>query len=776
MCSSVFSKKVSTIQVETNISQGSYRPPFFDLPEFNIKRAEFNSLFFNKEDVEKHLLQGQFSFTYLREDKLRVIDAFNTNGEHIQFKNFLQHFGINIKSKNLFKTGKYLSRVFRPIKYGSFFKGLDVHINNNHSGKITDGISLISVDLAKSLGWENAKAEMSAQFTLFFKNGLVKGHCVLSDKIKHDVVIYGSENIKTEISLSNGYEYVTLEPIKLGESLRMDIQSMLNLWALFGPEQYLSWAYQGMNKFKEDLFAGNLSRWLDNFDEIDKEEYDNEQWVLRKAIWANVDYTKYPGLIRSAWYMMKNSIMRYAEGLNGLPSFRIPILEGKRGYIRVDLREHDGDGNFLPAVEKDTVELDKYGNLWINETDIVEFMAVKGGADQDDSVCIIPIEDGKAVIYRNPNQYGEYGIHNIKSSDIELRHVHKLVSKVPIKEIKEEKGNVARDFLFSKNSILNSFLQTLEPSREYLIDYSLPNLIRTYTKISDNTASIGVAANAEMLRSAIGITKPKLMSTLIKKFNWNLERIIDATVKEGVDAKEDMESVRGFFNYIIENRVKIPAALLNRFPEKMQSEVVIELKHPMDELLEAIKILIDRIDLEILGRGSASRSNRITGLIDNLDTPIVELGMSAVNNPLYDLAVGIMKDYKRTIAIMLETTKDKDYVELLRKEGIEVIQTDLLRKMSVFSSDERSLIVNIMAYEIYKGSSAVHDSIIWIGDKENLKGTASDTIVMLANAGLAYHVKKNGGVSRYQELKRAVTELKEVRVWSKEPFRADDYI
>ena len=150
--------------------------------------------------------------------------------------------------------------------------------------------------------------------------------------------------------------------------------------------------------------------------------------------------------------------------------------------------------------------------------------------------------------------------------------------------------------------------------------------------------------------------------------------------------------------------------------------------------------------------------------------------MSAVNNPLYDLAVGIMKDYKRTIAIMLETTKDKDYVELLRKEGIEVIQTDLLRKMSVFSSDERSLIVNIMAYEIYKGSSAVHDSIIWIGDKENLKGTASDTIVMLANAGLAYHVKKNGGVSRYQELKRAVTELKEVRVWSKEPLRADDYI
>jgi len=709
----------------------------------------------------------------LREDKLRAIDAFSSSGDHIPFKDFLNHFGINIHSRNLYKTGKYLSRVFRPIKYGSFFRGLDVHINNNHSGKITDGISLISVDLAKALGWENVMAEMSAQFTLFFKGGLVKGHCVLSDKIKHDVVIYGKENIKTEISLNNGYEYVTLEPVKLGESLRMDIQSMLNLWNLFGPEQFLSFAYQGMSKFKEDLFAGRLSLWLDNFDEIDKEEYEQEQWVLRKAIWAKIDYTKYPGLLRSAWYMMKNSILRYAEGLNGLPAFRIPVLEGKRAYIRVDLRDHNEDGSFLPTVEKGVVELDRYGNLWINQEDVIEFMAVKGGADQDDSVCIIPIEDDKVVIYRNPNQMGEYGIHKIKSFDVELKHVHKLVGNVPIKEIKEEKEGVARDFLFSKNSILNNFLQTLEPIQEYYIDYSLPNLIRTYTKISENIASIGVAANAEMLRSALGITKPKLLTKLTKQFNWNLERIIDATVKEGNAAEADMESVHGLFNYVIENGVKVPAALINRFPDKMQNEVVIELRHPMDELLEAIKILIDRTDFEILGRGSASKGNRIPGLIDNLDTPLIELGMSAVNNPMYDLAVGIMKDYKKGIAVMLEQTKDNDNVELLRKEGIETIQTDLLRKMDDFSSDERTLIVNVWAYEIYKGSSAVHDSIIWIGDKEDFRGTAADTIAMLANAGLAFHVKKNGGVSRYQELKKAVTELKEVRVWSKEPLRAD---
>ncbi|MHB1687915.1 MAG: hypothetical protein ACYCVH_11125 [Ignavibacteriaceae bacterium] len=776
MCALVISKKVSSNQVETNISHGSYRPFFFNLPAFNLSKVEFNSCFFNNDEVEKQLLQGSFSFAYLREDKLRTIDVFDTNNDHIPFKDFLDHFGIKIKSKNLFKTGKYLSRVFRPIRYGSFFKGLDVHINNNHSGKITDGISLIPVDLAKSLGWENAKVNMSAQFTLFFKGGLVKGHCVLSDKIKHDVVIYGKDNIKEEISLNNGYEYVTLEPVKLGDSLRIDIQSMLNLWNLFGGEQFLSWAYTGMQQFKEDLFAGNLSSWLDNFDEIEKEEYDNEQWTLRKAIWHKIDYTRYPGLIRLGWSMMKNSILRYADNIHGLPAFRIPILEGKRGYIRVDLRNHDADGNFIPTVDESTVELDKYGNLWINQEDIIKFMAVKGGADQDDSVAIIPIEGSRAVIYRNPNQYGEFGIHKIKSNDVELKHVNKIIGEVPIKEIKEEQESSAREAFYHGNTLLNNFLQSLEAVQSYFVDYNLPNLIRTYTKIRENTASIGVAANAEMIRSAIGITKPKLLTRLIKQFNWNLERIIDATVKDGIDAKDDMEAVRELFNYVVENKVKVPKSLLNRFPEKMQIELTIESKHPLDLLLDAIKTLIDRIGLEILGRGSASRGNRIPGLIDHLETPIVELGLTSLDNPMFDLAIRLMKGYNRSIAIMLDKTKDMDNVEILRKEGIEKIQVDLLKELSVFSSDERSMIVNVFAYEIYKGNSAVHDSILWIGRKGDLTGTTSDMIEMLANTGLAYHVKKNGSVKRFTELKEASTELKEIRVWSKEEIRPEIFL
>ena len=766
---------VSSTPVETNISQGSYRPAFFDLTDFNVSRADFNSCYFANDDVERQLLHGQFSFAYLREDKLRTIDIYSKEGsKHLPFKEFLNHFGITIRSKNLFKTGKYLSRVFRPVRFGGFYQDLNIYINSNpkHSGKVTDGISLISVSLAKSLGWDDAKENMSAQFTLFFKDGLVKGHCILSEKIEHDVVIYGDENIKEEISLCNGYEYVTLEPVKLGESLRMDIQSMLNLWNLFGPEQYLSWAHKGMQQYKEDLFEGRLSKWLDNFDDINIDDYEKEKWTLRKAMWHKVDYTRYPGLIRLGWSMFKNSILRYADDKDGKPVFRFPVPNGKRGYIRVDLRDHDLDGNFKSTVDEGIVELDSYGNIWIHENDIEEFMEVKGGADQDDSCAIIPVEGGKAVMYRNPNQYGEYGIHKIKTDGFELKHEIKLVDGVPIKDIKQ-KNESTREVFSSGNLLLDRFLLSMHGEEEKILAYSLGNLIRTFIRITQNSVSIGVAANAEMIRSAIGITDPWLFLELTEQFNWNLENIIDATVKDGTDARKDMEAVSGLFNYIVENKIPVAASILSRFPERMKKDVEFDAYHPLDELFDAVKSLIDKADKEIMGEGSASKGNRIPGRIDFLDTPIMRLGKVALESPVYNIALGIYKEYNRSLAILLDSTKDQLLKEMLRKEGIEEIQTKLLNRMKEYSKEERSLIVNVWAYEIYKSVSAVHDSILWIGDKKELRGTASDTIEMLANLKLAHHVDLENGTNRFKTYRKSATSMKEIRVWCKEELQVE---
>lgn len=99
-------------------------------------------------------MQEEYSFAYLRENKLRTIRALS-NGQTITFKNFCNHFGIKIETENIFKSGKYLNRIFRPMKHGNFFNDLDIFINET-KGKIVDGLSIISKQLAQRLGWIDA--------------------------------------------------------------------------------------------------------------------------------------------------------------------------------------------------------------------------------------------------------------------------------------------------------------------------------------------------------------------------------------------------------------------------------------------------------------------------------------------------------------------------------------------------------------------------------------------------------------------------------------------
>lgn len=777
MCNSNSFSILPYTPVQNNLNQGSYRPRFFELQEFNVSKVNYNSTEYSSGQAEKELLLGDYSFAYLREDKIRTIDVFDSSKLKINFSDFTDRFGIRINSSNLFKTGKYLSRVFRPVRYAGHFTNIDVYINQNpkHQGKVTDGISLISLSLAKVLGWEKVKAGMSAQFTLFFDKGLVKGHCVVSDKIKHDIIIYGDNNIKKEISLKDR-QYLSLEPVKLSKKLRMDIQSLLNLWNLFGGEQYLEWAYNGIQEFKGDLLTGKLNNWLDDFNDIDAEDYENENWTLRQAIRHKLDYTKYPGLLRQGWTMFRSSMRQFALSQKGEPMFRIPVPGGLRGYIRVDLRDHDEDGNFSSNREVETVHLDKYGNLWVHPDVIEKFMEVKGGADQDDSVAIIPVEDGEAVIYRNPNQFGEYGIHKIVFEDIEIEKINKLVGEIPLKETERQEFSPAENKI--TNPLLKSFLEKLPEKASHQKEYSKQNLLKMMIKISESSTSIGLAANAEMIRSAIGITDKVMFENLCSQFNWNLERIIDSTVKEGTNAQEDMLAVSSLLNYICDEGIPVPKSLAYRFSEKLREQIRFHDNHPLDNLLDAIKYFLDEVDLEILGSGSVSKGNRVPGIIDNLDVPLIEIGMANINNPLDELATSILKDYNRKIAIFLESTNKKEITsrELLRQEGIERIQNELLESLQKYSSDDRKLLVQNWAYNIYRSERSPHDSILWIGDKDNLPGTAMNTINMLAALGIAHKVeineKERTRVIKKSEIK---TELTQVRVWSKAVVNAGEF-
>lgn len=301
------------------------------------------------------------------------------------------------------------------------------------------------------------------------------------------------------------------------------------------------------------------------------------------------------------------------------------------------------------------------------------------------------------------------------------------------------------------------------------IDYSVKNLLKRYTSISSNSASIGITANGEMIKSAIGIEHPKTFELLNKYFIWDLERIIDSTVKDGVSCSDDMKAIRNMYSFIIINNIKLPKSIIHRLPNRFQESAKISEGHLLDELLEAIKMLITKADREIVGSGSVKKGNRIEGWVDSLNILVIELGMANLGNEKNKKAKVLLKKYNKQIAILLEKTKNIQRADKMKeiKKKVESIQSDYLVELSKYTSEERYKIILSITYEIYKSSSSVHDSILWINDKNSANGTALDMIEILSKIGEAFTVKENGNVQR-EEIRPAKRIVETIRLWSKE--------
>lgn len=746
--------------VKFNLNQGNYKPWFFCKESFALSKVHFSS-----EEKSHQSALGFFnnnhSFTYIR-DVIRHIDAYDLDGYKIDFNNFLNRFHLSINSANLFKCGKYLSRIFRSTRYGEHLNNLNIHINKNYNLKLVDGISLISIDLAKRVGWFDVKPNKSAQFTLLFNEGLVKGHCVVSDKISNDVIIYEG-NIKKDISFNDGY-FVALEPVKLTRKANLDSQTLPNLWELFSPEQYLDWFISSVEKFKSDLVNGKVTDWLDDIDSLEIADLD-ENFILQKAVRHNIDYRKYPGLMRSAWNMFYKSLVKSANRKDSSPDFRIPILFAYRGYLRIDIRNHDSEGNF--TCSDDSFTLDKFGNLWVNQNILIDTFKVLGGADQDDNVAIIPLPENKAVIYRNPNQFGEYQIIEIKYESIEITQTAKIMGSVPVKKIKEAK--TVKDKAAYNNKFIQQYFQKVKEVDR--LEYNQFWLAKTIFSLNNNEANIGLAANAEMLLASIRIINKKLFNQLCKSFSWDLEKIIDSTVKDGLDVSEQINIVKQFFQHIADNKISIPKVFLNRVPQSVRDKVNTLANHPIDQLYEAIKIIIESVNTEIIGKGIAGK-DRQKGLIDFIEVPVREIIKVCNDNPMEDISNDLMRKYNYCIAQLITATeKIVDLVEReeKRKQGIEAIQEKLKISLEEFTEEERLLIVQNFMIRTYLSSKSVHDSIIWN------KYISDYAIKLIISAGLGQQIIFNGKAHRQNAKKELSTDKTAIRVWSKDAVTVGDF-
>jgi hypothetical protein len=232
------------------------------------------------------------------------------------------------------------------------------------------------------------------------------------------------------------------------------------------------------------------------------------------------------------------------------------------------------------------------------------------------------------------------------------------------------------------------------------------------------------------------------------------------------------------YKHIITNKYELPTTLLKRLPESKSCDAMSVNNHKLDELFEAVKFLVKQADLDILGEGSASRHNRIGGLIDQCMVPLIEIGTSNLNNPMNDCAQNYIGIYNRKIGTLLGRTGNllSETRENVRSKEIEQIQRQFLEELDHFSYNEKVEIVKSLAYNIYKSPSYVHDSILWISNKGELQGTAEIMIEMLANLEVAAHVKRNGEITRFFEKKTTSVDSQSIRVWSKDKLSSNNFI
>lgn len=748
-----------------NPNQGSYKPHFFCNDEFQLSKVEFSSREINGGLPDAlSIFKDQYSFVYLR-DQIKIIDAYDQHGDIIPFSEFPAKVGLSITGDNIYKAGKYLSRVFRPTRFGKHFNSLSIHYNNNHKKNTTDGISLISLSLVKQLGWSKVQPGNSCQFTLAYSEGLIKGHAVVSDRITSDVAVY-TGNIKKEVQFTKGF-YVALEPVKLGNKVRLDSQTLPNLWSIFSPEQYFDWMIASVEQFKDDLKKGSVSDWLDSIDDIESDEDIETKFTLQKAILHNIDYRNFPGLMRSAWNMFSKSLIKIAEKKDSIPDFRIPILFGFRGYARVDLRNHNNEGSFTPGEKICT--LDRYGNLFIHPELLPNMAKILGGMDLDDNLVVIPLPENKAVIYRNPNQLGEYQIIDIAYDGIEITETANKLGTMPVKKIKrelpEQKINISNKYI--RNYLSQDNGNTKSSYNEYTV-------AKTIANISDAQANVGSAANAEMILASIRIVNKKSYEELSDLFYWDLEKIIDSSVKDGSDISNEMRQVMSFFDYIVNNKIPLPKCFIYRLPERLRSEVVIYKQHPIDELYEAVRYVIDDTNLDIIGKGIAGKE-RIKGEIDYCVPPIKSILSVSSDNPLSDTANTILRRYNSEIAQLLSSTESLDSLSLkerLREQGIKTIQDELGKSLENFSDDEKLLITQAFMLKVYLSDKAVHDSIIW---NKHIAEYAVKLLIA-ANEGKQIEIDAiNKKAKRIEAARSIETDTKSIRIWSEMELNCQDF-
>lgn len=506
---------------------------------------------------------------------------------------FLASTGLQLSlRRGAFVLSKRLSRVMRPYRYSGFFDADEVTIacDERLDPRLWDGCGRVSRAfvrrLADRLSLDDRRRRELLQanrleVTTLHAGGQDKGHVLVVDDQAADLV-FPAGSAKMELRLTDGRVFVGLQPVHSQDQMCLDIQSLVNLYPFFRPEQLLAWAGMESELFLAGIRDDSLARVLDRLPGAG-----SAAALDGLADWHVGEYVASGG--RLMWFasMVRAVARQHLERLGSRAGRMRCPAPGGRYYI---FPAAVGDRVVPPG----HVALDPTcATAWVNDGEWLEHITgILGGCDGDDAVWVLPFADGderdedgrptrKALLWRSPNQLGEYLVLR-PTADSHTLQWDTLAGPLTYPKMQ---SRLLPPRIDSANYRYGSLAEASD-SDNMNASYSITATASTVRRAAANRGVLGGFCNVAMLCKA-------LYGRLPEQLPATLEAVIDGSVKTGLDLTPVRQWNRLALSRMVDHgranpRYAMPRALLERLPVWLRERAVPAESHWLDVLAEAM--------------------------------------------------------------------------------------------------------------------------------------------------------------------------------------------
>ena len=247
------------------------------------------------------------------------------------------------------------------------------------------------------------------EITAITSKGLLKGHGTVGEHFNTNVILYGDQY--KHIVKGKGLEWFAVEPLHASSEAFLDIQTLVNLGTRVFPEEKLQkWISDTIITAVVKTRDTDLPALLRDTSIVIKDptKISADNWNLRRMAMHDLQ-AMLPVMVRKTYNF-------HRSGIRKLNNLRVKIPGAIRRYITPDL---------TGAVTAGSIVI-KGQSFYISKDDAGWLHRLHGGSDSDDSFVLIPISDNRVLMYRNPNQLGEWSVMKVKDSDHEFEATNDL--------------------------------------------------------------------------------------------------------------------------------------------------------------------------------------------------------------------------------------------------------------------------------------------------------------------------------------------------------------